>query len=262
MTFLPLLHLLWHFFFRPVSLTVWQQSNAKLVECSVHQLLAADYRAVFIFLNIFPWKKAHQPISQKYWIIPTCFIITGVEPLTFLYTDNLLIHNSNIHVHLCWGSQLRRRGHRATSVFVFARILKVISCLFKNHNVTLPRLWRNGVWHRHADRKQTCWVDDVRSGGSPWITPSLAPSRVFLPCSFRERLTLPPEETQSFQSILSQLRCDPATGFSPITTPLQHSTALSTLPHTWTAVNPNSGRCLRNIELGPHLPRPTDKGNV
>lgn len=60
-----------------------------------------------------------------------------------------------------------------------------------------------------------------------------------------------PEETQSFPNILSQLRCDPAIGFSPITTPLQQNTALSPLPHTWTAVNPNSGRCLWNIQLGP-----------
>lgn len=41
-----------------------------------------------------------------------------------------------------------------------------------------------------------------------------------------------PEEKQSFPNILSELRCEPAIDFSPITAHLQHNTALSTLPHT------------------------------
>lgn len=61
--------------------------------------------------------------------------------------------------------------------------------------------------------------------GSPGIIPSLAPSRVFLPY-------YAPEEKLSVPNTLSQLRCEPATKCGPITTPLQHNTALSTLPHT------------------------------
>lgn len=63
-----------------------------------------------------------------------------------------------------------------------------------------------------------------------------------------------PQEKQSFPNILSQLRCEPATNFSPIATPLLHSPALSTRPHTWNAVNPNSGLCHRNIHRGQHGP--------
>lgn len=59
-----------------------------------------------------------------------------------------------------------------------------------------------------------------------------------------------PEEKQSFPNILSQLRCDPATYFCPITTLLQQNTALSALPHTWNAVKPNRGPCQRYIPTG------------
>lgn len=112
------------------------------------------------------------------------------------------------------------------------------------HKMTLVRMWM---------RQLTMLTESNHvEVGSPGIIPSLAPSRVFLPY-------YAPEEKLSVPNTLSQLRCEPATKCGPITTPLQHNTALSTLPHTW--------KCCKSkhwavSEATQGLPGATDKGKV
>lgn len=87
-------------------------------------------------------------------------------------------------------------------------------------------------------------------GGSPWIISRLAPSRVFLPAMCNPS----PKQKRSFPNTLSELTCEPATGFGPITT-----TQLCPffLPPTVKCCEAtvNRGLCQKKKRRGQHRPQ-------